>query len=71
MSSCDVEKMGWSVKKHCNSGRKISEIYITLAKESPIRVLESDEDFYNSLNEQETGICLFFFIILFIYEFPS
>uniref|UniRef100_A0A1Q3G363 Putative e3 ubiquitin-protein ligase mdm2 n=1 Tax=Culex tarsalis TaxID=7177 RepID=A0A1Q3G363_CULTA len=57
MSSCDVKAMGWSAKKHRNSEQKVSEIYITLAKESPIRVLESDEDIYNSLNEQETDIC--------------
>ncbi|XP_055599747.1 uncharacterized protein LOC129748947 isoform X2 [Uranotaenia lowii] len=32
-------------------------IYICLAKESPARTIDSDEDFYNSLNEQETDFC--------------
>lgn len=71
MNSCEIENIehfsGWSTKK-CRSS-EIEEVtapsiphssdvvYITLAKESPIRVLESDEDIYNSLNEQETDIC--------------
>lgn len=63
MNPCEVKTFGWNTKKHSNSERKISDaatamIYITLAKESPIRALsESDEDFYNSFNEQETDIC--------------
>lgn len=46
--------MGCSAKKYHHSDRQVS-FYITLEKESPSpRLLESDEDFYNSLNEQET-----------------
>lgn len=67
MNSCEVKTIGWNTKKRRSN--EVAEltatpasgtanfIYITLAKESPIRVLESDEDFYNSFNEQETDIC--------------
>ncbi|XP_065089921.1 E3 ubiquitin-protein ligase Mdm2-like [Ochlerotatus camptorhynchus] len=64
MSSCELKSIGWKTNK-CRSS-EVAEvtvpnttdfIYITLAKESPIRVFESDEDFYNSINEQETDIC--------------
>lgn len=67
MNSCEIKTIGWNTKKRRSS--EVAEfiapsipntanlIYITLAKESPIRVLESDEDIYNSFNEQETDIC--------------
>lgn len=65
MNSCEIKTIGWNTKKRRSS--EVAEllapsihntanlIYITLAKESPTRVLESDEDIYNSFNEQETG----------------
>ncbi|XP_001663589.2 E3 ubiquitin-protein ligase Mdm2 isoform X1 [Aedes aegypti] len=67
MNSCELKTIGWNTKKRCSS--EVAELiapsipdvasfsYITLAKESPNRVLESDEDNYNSFNEQETDIC--------------
>lgn len=67
MNSCEIKTIGWNTKKHRSS--EVAEltaassipnanfVYITLAKESPPKVLESDEDFYNSFNEQETDIC--------------
>lgn len=68
MTSCELKTIGWNTKKRrsCSEVAELTAppisneenfIYITLAKESPLRVLESDEDFYNSFNEQETDIC--------------
>ncbi|XP_055635121.1 E3 ubiquitin-protein ligase Mdm2-like isoform X3 [Toxorhynchites rutilus septentrionalis] len=65
MNTCEVQTNAWNTRKR--HGREVAEhtarpnvenfIYITLAKESPIRMLDSDEDYYNSFNEQETDVC--------------
>lgn len=66
MNSCKGKNFGRNTK-NCHSSdvalvtasipNMANLVYITLAKENPIQVLESDEDFYNSSNEQETDIC--------------